>query len=115
MAQASIDQIESWHAHVYFDGDSRDRAAALYEVVKQRFPNADIGRFHEKPVGPHPMWSYQVAFMPDALTEIVSWFALNRDGLDVLVHPETGDQMADHRDRALWIGKSHDLILAALG
>ena len=26
------------------------------------------------------------------------------DGLDVLVHPETGDDVADHTDHAIWLG-----------
>ena len=34
--------------------------------------------------------------------------------LDVFVHPNTGDALADHRDRALWLGRSHPLNLAAL-
>jgi DOPA 4,5-dioxygenase len=29
---------------------------------------------------------------------------LNREGLDVLVHPETGDGRGDHVDRSLWLG-----------
>jgi aromatic ring-cleaving dioxygenase len=47
--------------------------------------------------------------------EIVSWFSLNRDGLDVLVHPNTGDALGDHRDRAVWVGKSYELDLSMLG
>ncbi len=30
---------------------------------------------------------------------------LNRGRLDVLVHPETGDDVADHGDFALWLGR----------
>ncbi|MEE9568592.1 MAG: DOPA 4,5-dioxygenase family protein, partial [Candidatus Binatia bacterium] len=37
------------------------------------------------------------------------WLMLNREGLDVLVHPETGDNVSDHIDRALWLGKKLDL------
>ncbi|MGH7038660.1 MAG: DOPA 4,5-dioxygenase family protein [Stellaceae bacterium] len=29
---------------------------------------------------------------------------LNRDGLDVLVHPMTGDGLADHTNHAAWLG-----------
>jgi DOPA 4,5-dioxygenase len=29
---------------------------------------------------------------------------LNRDGLTVLLHPETGDDYADHTDHAAWFG-----------
>jgi DOPA 4,5-dioxygenase len=74
-----------------------------------------MGRFHERPVGPHPMWSYQIAFAPAAFDEVVPWLALNRGALDVFVHPNTGDELADHRDRAIWLGRSYTLDLAVLG
>ena len=72
------------------------------------------GRFHEKPVGPHPMWSYQLAFPPASFPYVVGWLALNHGALDVFVHPNTGDELRDHRDCALWLGKSYALNLAAL-
>ena len=37
-----------------------------------------------------------------------------KDWLDVFVHPNTGDELRDHRDCALWLGRSHALNLAAL-
>jgi DOPA 4,5-dioxygenase len=74
-----------------------------------------LGRLHEKPVGPHPMWSYQLAFAPAEFSHVVGWLALNHGALDVLVHPNTGDALRDHRDRALWVGRSHALNLGALG
>ena len=37
-----------------------------------------------------------------------------RAGLTVLVHPLTGDDLADHRDHALWLGDSRPLDLEAL-
>jgi DOPA 4,5-dioxygenase len=41
--------------------------------------------------------------------------ALNHRELDVLVHPNTGDELRDHRDSALWLGSSHALALEAVG
>ena len=46
--------------------------------------------------------------------EVVGWLALNHGALDVLVHPNTGDALRDHRDCALWLGRSHALNLGAL-
>lgn len=106
--------IISWHAHVYFDAASRDAAWALREVIAAAFAGrVELGRFHEKPVGPHPVWSYQLAFAPAQFTEVLSWLALNHDALDVFVHPNTRDER-DHRDCALWLGRSHTLDLEAL-
>lgn len=107
--------IESWHAHIYFDAATKDDAWALREAAGERFKGrAEVGRFHERPVGPHPVWSNQIAFQPELFAEIIPWLTLNHGDLDVFIHPNTGDQMADHRDRALWLGKSYDLILSAL-
>jgi len=39
---------------------------------------------------------------------------LNRGGLDVLLHPITGNELRDHRDCAMWIGRSHVLDLSVL-
>jgi len=108
-------RIHSWHAHVYFDAASRDAAWVLREVITTELAErVEIGRFHEKPVGPHPMWSYQLAFGPAHFPAVVGWLALNHGALDVFVHPNTGDELRDHRDSALWLGRSHALNLAAL-
>jgi aromatic ring-cleaving dioxygenase len=107
--------IASWHAHVYFDASSRDAAQALRETIQTELAGRmDLGRFHERPVGPHPMWSYQLALSPADFPHVVGWLALNRGALDVFVHPNTGDELRDHRDGALWLGQSHVLNLAAL-
>ena len=109
---ASPETIESWHAHVYFDADTAAAARTLYGKVEAVFQAVQLGRFHERPVGPHPMWSFQIAFAPDMLAPILSWLALNRDGLDVFVHPNTGDGLADHRDHVVFLGRSYPLKLS---
>ena len=107
--------ITGWHAHVYFDAASRDRAWAMRETVQAVFAeHVPIGRFHEKPVGPHPMWSFQIAFDASEFAEVVGWLALNHGALDVFVHPNTDDELRDHRDCAIWLGHSHTLNLDAL-
>lgn len=108
--------VDSWHAHVYFNADSRVAAWALHERIIAAFGDGiQMGRFHERPVGPHPQWSYQLAFAPAALTPVLTWLALNHGALDVFLHPNTGESLRDHRDSAVWIGRSHTLDLAALG
>lgn len=108
-------QIDSWHAHVYFDAASRDAAWALREVIATELPGRmTLGRFHERPVGPHPMWSYQLAIAVADFAHVIAWLALNHGALDVFVHPNTDDALRDHRDSALWLGRAHTLNLAAL-
>ncbi|MGV2866211.1 DOPA 4,5-dioxygenase family protein [Achromobacter sp. ESBL13] len=116
MNDLAVSGVTSWHAHVYFDAASRDAAFALRERVVVHFDGKmEMGRFHERPVGPHPQWSYQIAFGPTHLAEIATWLTLNHGALDVFMHPNTGDSLRDHRDCAVWIGHSHTLNLAALG
>jgi len=38
------------------------------------------------------------------LASFVPWLMLNRDGLTVLLHPETGDDLTDHTAHAAWFG-----------
>ena len=104
--------IDSWHAHVYFDSASRDAAWALREVINAELAGRmEMGRFHEKPVGPHPRFSYQVAFKDEQFGPLLSWLTLNRGDLTVFIHPNTGHDLEDHRDRAIWMGRQEPLIL----
>lgn len=109
MAQA----ITGFHAHVYYDAVTKDNAARLRAALEGRFA-ARYGRWHDKPVGPHPHWSYQIAFAPELFGEIIPWLALNRDGLVIFVHPETGDDIADHTEHAIWLGDVVELDIDAL-
>ena len=74
-----------------------------------------LGRWHDALVGPHTRSMYQVAFAPAEFARLMPWLMLNRGPPDVLVHPETGDDLADHRDHALWLGERLPLRLEALG
>jgi len=112
MAERQTDQITGYHAHVYFDQSSREAAWALREAIVERFAAAEMGRFHEKLVGPHPRWSYQVAFGPELFAEFVPWLMLNRGDLVVFLHPNTDDDLRDHRDWPLWMGGMPELDLS---
>jgi len=105
--------ITDYHAHVYYDAASKATAAALRDAIAARF-SVKLGRWHDDPVGPHPTGSYQIAFGPELFATLVPWLMLNRAGLTVLVHPNTGEDLADHRDRALWLGESRALDLSVL-
>jgi aromatic ring-cleaving dioxygenase len=99
------ERITRYHAHIYYDPQStRARAARLREGVAAAFPAATLGRWHDALVGPHPQSMYQIAFPRELLAALVPWLMLNRDGLTVLLHPETGDDYVDHTDHAAWFG-----------
>ncbi len=41
----------------------------------------------------------------------MTWLALNRKGLTILIHPLTGDDLIDHTDYASWMGEQQVLNL----
>lgn len=110
MTIRSISDIQGFHAHVYYDADSKAAAVALRDTIGATF-DVELGRMHDRLVGPHPCWSYQVAFAPELFGRLIPWLALNRGALVVFVHPETGEVIEDHRDRAVWLGAKLDLRL----
>jgi aromatic ring-cleaving dioxygenase len=112
-AQPLSPLIHGYHAHVYFDAGTVAQARALCEAAARRFP-LKMGRVHEKPVGPHPDWSCQLAFKAALFDQVIPWLAMNRDGLVVFIHPITGQDLIDHRDRAMWMGAVRPLDLSVL-
>ncbi len=113
MAFEDITLISDYHAHVYYDGHEKPEAAALRDAVDARF-DIRMGRWHDNPVGPHPRGSYQIAFSTAMFAEIVPWLVLNRGGLTVFLHPNTGDDVRDHTELAIWLGDKEKLNLDAL-
>ena len=104
----STDAIKGYHAHIYYDADTIGVAREVIDAACARFDVAR-GRMHEKPVGPHPMWSCQLACGPEVFAGLLPWLTLNRRGLIVFAHPETDDSLADHAERAIWLGESRPL------
>ena len=113
MTVKSIDSITDYHAHVYYDAESKDKAAVLRAAIEERF-DIRMGRWHDRPVGPHPRWSYQVAFDPAQFSALIPFLALNRNDLTVLVHPNSGASVPDHTDHAMWMGDMPALNLDVL-
>jgi DOPA 4,5-dioxygenase len=105
--------ILSWHAHIYFDATSRAIAERVRSGIAQRF-RVQLGRWRDEPVGPHTAPMYQVAFDVPLFAALVPWLALHREGLSVLVHPNTLAPRADHLAHAIWLGSPLPLRPEAL-
>ncbi len=106
-------RIQGYHAHVYYDALSRPRAAALRQAIEQRF-TVRMGRWHDVPVGPHPRAMYQVAFENDQFPVLAPFLMMNRMGLTVLLHPESGRPLDDHTVHAVWMGEVLPLVTRVL-
>jgi aromatic ring-cleaving dioxygenase len=105
MAEGFVDPsaTQGYHAHIYYDAETRPIAERLREAIGNRF-GVELGRWRDEPVGPHPVPMYQAAFPAAEFPRIVPWLMLNRGGLSVLVHPQTEDTYDDHTIHALWLG-----------
>ncbi len=96
-------RITDYHMHVYYDPESRERAALLRQWVEDRF-TVRMGRWHDVPVGPHVTAMYQIQFMPELFPSLVPFVMMNRMGLTVLLHPQSGRPRDDHTINATWMG-----------
>jgi len=102
-----------YHAHVYFDPEQREQALHLRAKV-QRLSGLRVGRLHEMPVGPHAKPMFQVIVPAHAMDGFLPWLEKHRDGLDILIHADTGDDLADHTWHTTWLGNALPLDLSVL-
>ncbi len=105
--------VRGYHAHVYFDAATAEAAASVREQVAKAC-RVRLNTWRDAPIGPHPCPSYEIAFAPEEFQAVVPWLMLHRQGLTVLIHPETGDDLADHTLHALWLGPPRTLKLDVL-
>ncbi len=106
--------IQSFHVHVYYDASCFEQASKLCDEAGRRF-NLPVGHKHKQAVGPHPCWSCQLTLPTELFGEVVPWLSLNRQGLTILIHANTGNDLKDHTEYTLWMGKMESLDLAIFG
>lgn len=104
-APRAYTDIESYHAHIYFDEDSFQKAALMRKWAAERF-SVELGDWNTEPRGPHVTPSFYFGFTNELLPVIVPWLQLNSLGLTILIHPNTDDPRADHLYYALWVNRS---------
>lgn len=73
-------------------------------LIVKKLPDENI-------IGPHPtqFWEVDVC-RPEIFVKVLSWFQLHHGPLSVLIHPQTGDDLLDHTERALWLGEKLTLL-----
>jgi aromatic ring-cleaving dioxygenase len=96
-------ELKGYHAHVYYDAETKPVAAQLRATLIEKFA-VEPGAFSDAPIGPHPISQFNVTFEIPEFQNIVPWLMLNREALDVLVHPLTESSYDDHSKNALWLG-----------
>ena len=100
-----------YHLHIYFEDQTESKALMIYEQV-QTLPHVEsVGRFHPKPIGPHPVRQFQLLVRTEHLDSVETWLRQARGDLDVLIHPEIDDDLLAHTKLARWLGRPHELRL----
>jgi aromatic ring-cleaving dioxygenase len=102
--------VYGYHAHVYYDAATLPVAEKLKAELGARF-DVELGPNSGERVGPHPIPQFQMIFKNEQFQTVVPWLMLNREGLDILIHPLTDDMVDDHTVYALWLGMPVKLVL----
>ncbi len=106
---------EDFHVHIYFDAATRDSVLAIRRHLEQTPAfTVELQPVRERPMGPHPLPFFNAHVARADLGAFVWWLMANHGPHPVLVHPNTGDDLADHTRHAVWLGGPLDLNLASL-
>ncbi|KAK4556054.1 hypothetical protein LTR86_006750 [Recurvomyces mirabilis] len=104
--------------HIYFMQSVPSEvtfATELWERIRREFPELRIYRVWDRPLGPHPIAMFEVNLhTPEQFGAFVPWLVINRGPLSALVHPNTGDDVRDHTQRATWMGQPIPLAVGFL-
>jgi len=89
---------------------------AAREALQAKFPWLKFHNPHDDPIGPHPIGMWEADFVhatdvPAQFGQVVSWLMLNHGTHPVLIHPNTGRELADHTTHAIWLGERLSLKL----
>lgn len=109
----STHHVLGYHAHIYCDATTAPLAEKLRQGLAANF-TVEIGKLIDGEVGPHPTFQIPIMFRTEAFQQVVPWLMLNRQGLNILIHPLTDDEYDDHTTNALWLGEPVPLKLHAL-
>ncbi|KAL1619334.1 hypothetical protein SLS56_010134 [Neofusicoccum ribis] len=104
--------------HIYFyqaDASQLKFATELWERIRREFPELRIYQLWDKPIGPHVTAMFEVnLFTPEQFGAFIPWLVVNRGPLSALLHPNTGDDLRDHSQRATWLGEQLPLNMGPL-
>ena len=105
----------NFHAHIYYTEETKSTAKEVrQQVLLQKLWDCTVGDLRDEPIGPHPQPMFQISFVGEEFSDIVQWLMFNREGLIVLIHPRTTDELLDHTLYSMWMGKILTLDLTKL-
>lgn len=105
-----------FHAHIYFEPNTRESASALREKaeieLKQKILN--ISRLIDRPIGPHPKPMFEIDFKEEDLGALYIWLREHHGPHSVLIHKNVSPEIPEHTIFATWIGTCLPLDLSKL-
>lgn len=103
-----------YHAHIYFDLPKLALAKQVHQLIASN--RSDIRKIFPlvtRRVGPHDKPMFEVHFNDDQ-NGFINWLDQNRQGLSVLIHPVTGDELSDHTTGTQWLGQALPIHIQAI-
>ena len=101
-----------FHSHIYFNEETFDKAAEFCEEFKRLGLDLQISSLHRRLLGPHPEWMFEVDFKVQDFKKLIDFMQKKRNGLNIFIHPLSGNELLDHTDYALFLGEKVDLNLS---
>ncbi len=103
---AEVNKFNYYHGHFYFTTESVHSAEIIRQKMALELPQI-LNIFHLLPraVGPHPLPMFEFHFRGSDLTVIQTWLEKNRAQHSVLLHPLSGNDLADHTTLARFLGE----------
>ena len=93
-----IEEVKACNTTVVCNGITSDILPAL--------DDSKVPKFNTKPIGPHPVGSFETWFPIEYLPNLLSFMMYNRGSLSILVHPLGKTEIRDHTTDAMWLGAS---------
>lgn len=67
-----------------------------------------------KPVGPHPIGSFETWVPVEYFAKLYEWFLQKRGPLTIFIHPLTKYELIDHTARIVFMGHTYTLNTSSL-
>src|SRR5438034_7455509 len=75
-ASAGSPSVNGYHAHVYYNAETRPRAERLRETIAATL-GVEVRELSDEPRGPHPVPQFRFTFTTAQFGNIVPWLMLN--------------------------------------
>ena len=108
-------KVALYHAHVYFQAETRVSAVALRDQLAELFgAKIALHSLSDGPRGPHINRMFGIDIPNSEFEGVVAFLLIHHGVHTVLFHPVTGNELLDHTHHGLWLGGIQPLDLAVL-